>query len=231
MIAGGAAAVLVAAIVAVVLVVSGGGSSSPSASASDRNAPADLVKAANDVGFHPNTEAGVGEVEDKPASAGTAPTTDLLPAGTKAPDFTLKTPEGKTYSLKQFRGKTVLLEFFATWCPHCDAEAPYLKKLDRKLPNAKFQFIGINADGEDAASVYAYHRYFDLPFPSLLDPSAQPGSFHAPGAAGPVTTQYRVGSFPTFYVIDPTGTITFRTDGEQPNALLERELRAASQPG
>jgi hypothetical protein len=43
-----------------------------------------------------------------------------------------------------------------------------------------------------------------------------------------VTTQYRVQAFPTFYVVDPRGGISWRSDGEQPNALLERELRKAA---
>jgi hypothetical protein len=85
----------------------------------------------------------------------------------------------------------------------------------------------MNADGEDAASVFAYHRYFGLGFPALLDPSANPGSFHDPGAAGRVTTTYRVRSFPTFYVLDPKGVIRWASDGEQPDALLRQELRHA----
>ena len=198
------------------------------ASAGDRSAPQSLIKAAQKVGFSPNTESGVGEIESQPASAATPTTTDLLPVGSLAPDFALKTPQGETVKLSQFRGKAVLLEFFATWCPHCDAEAPHLRALYASLPKKRVAFVSVNADGEDPASVYAYHSYFGLQFPSLLDPSSAPGSFHMPGSAGPVSTSYRVQGYPTFYVLDPKGRITWRSDQEQPDALLRQELLKAA---
>ena len=76
--------------------------------------------------------------------------------------------------------------------------------------------------------MFAFHRYYGLPYPALVDPSAQPGTFDSPGAAGPVTTKYKVAAFPTFYVIDPQGRITWADDGEQPDALLRQELRQAA---
>jgi peroxiredoxin len=148
--------------------------------------------------------------------------------GTRAPGFTLRTPEGKTVRLGDYRGKAVLVEFFATWCPHCAAATPWVRELFAGLPASKYAWLSVNADGEDAASVYAYHRYFGIDSPALLDPSSQPGTFRSPGAAGPVTTRYRIQAFPTFYVVDTRGRISWRSDGEQPNALLERELRKAA---
>jgi peroxiredoxin len=202
-------------------------SAAPSAAESD--APSALVRAADAVGFRPNVEPGTGEVERLPASAAKPPSNpDLLPVGTRAPTFTLKTPTGETVELGDYRGKAVLLEFFATWCPHCAAATPFVRELFATLPPSKYAWLSVNGDGEDAASVYAYHRYFGIDSPALLDPSAQPGTFRRRGAAGPVTTRYRVQAFPTFYVVDAGGRVAWRSDGEQPNALLERELRKAA---
>lgn len=198
----------------------------------DRNAPAALVRAANAVRFSPNTEPGVGVIESEPASAArTATNSDLLPVGVTAPPFTLRTPTGKSVSLRQLRGKAVLLEFFATWCPHCAAEAPHLAKLARRLPQAGYAVVAVNADSEDAASVFAFHRYFGLPFAAVLDPGGTAGTYHQPGTPGRVSRLYHVKGFPTFYVLDPHGRVAWRSDGEQPDALLLDQLRLAQRHG
>jgi len=197
----------------------------------DRDAPASLITAAAKIGFRPNVEDGVGVIENEPASSALPPINpDLLAVGSIAPGFRLRTPQGQTFSLAQERGSAVLVEFFATWCPHCDAEAPHLRDLYAALRDSgtHVEFLAINADGETAPSVYAYHRYFGLPFPALLDPSAVPGSWTSPGDAGPVTTAYHVANYPTLYVLDPRGVIVWRSDGEQPDALLRDELLRAA---
>jgi len=152
----------------------------------------------------------------------------LLPVGSVAPAFRLRTPAGAPLSLASLRGKTVLLELFATWCPHCTAEAPHLKAMYAKLPHDRYAFVSVNADSEDAASVLAYHIWFGLPFPALLDPGTDPGTFHKAGSPGPVSKQYKVKLYPTFYVIDPAGKVAWSANGEQPDALLLQELRQAS---
>lgn len=86
----------------------------------------------------------------------------------------------------------------------------------------------MNADGETAPSVYAFHRYYGLQYPALLDPSTHPGSFTSPGSAGTVTNEYRVLSYPTFYVLDRQGKIVWRSDDEQQDALIRQELVSAA---
>jgi len=231
LIATGALVVVVAIVVGVLLATR----SSPSTpgpaklTGADRNAPASLVSDADKVGFKPTTEPGVGELESRPASAAPRPQSQsLLAVGAQAPPFTLKTPQGKNVSLASLRGKAVLLELFATWCPHCNAEAPHLRTLASQLAGPKIAFLSINGDGETAPSVYAYHRYWGLPFPALLDPSSQPGSFSSPGGSGKVSLAYGLQNFPTFYVIDPKGRIAWRSDGEQPDAALRQQLQKAA---
>jgi peroxiredoxin len=193
--------------------------------AADQNAPPALIKAANAIGFHTSTEPGVGLVESQLAdSVSQTSSPNLLKPGTTAPAFTLKTPQGDTVSLSDFRGKAVLLELFATWCPHCQAEAPHLAKLAQALAPDGVAFVSVNGDSEDAASVFAFHRYFALPYPALLDQGKPSGSFTKVGASGPVSSAYRLRSFPTFYVITPDGKVAWAHEGEQPDALLRQLL-------
>src|SRR4051812_6011431 len=73
--------------------------------AEDLAAPAALKRAAAALGFKPRTEPGVGSIEDNPASDAPDPSSDLLAVGSKAPLFTLKTPDGKSVSLASLAGK------------------------------------------------------------------------------------------------------------------------------
>jgi len=193
----------------------------------DRNASAALIRAAERVNFHPPKLDGVGKVEDDPPSAAKILTKGLLPIGAQAPDFTLRTPTGTRVSLRDLRGKAVLLELFATWCPHCNAEAPHLKQLYAKLPRSKVAFVSIDGNSDDAPSVLAYHIWYGLPFPAVLDQAGRTVTYPEHGPIGPVSRKYGVSLWPTFYVVDPQGRVAWRSAGEQPDALLERELRRA----
>lgn len=189
---------------------------------------AGLISAARAIGFRPTLEAGIGQVEDLPANA-VSPGEDsyLLPVGSRAPSFRLETPVGKVVDLTQLRGKAVLIEFYATWCPHCQAETPHLVRLSKSLAPSRYAIIAVNGDGETAPSLYAFDRFFHVPYPTLLDPSDRAGSFHTPGSPGRTTREYGVRFFPTFYVVAPGGRIAWRGDKELPDALLLRELRGA----
>jgi peroxiredoxin len=193
----------------------------------DRNASVALIRAAEALNFHPPGLDGVGKIESRPASAAKILTKGLLPIGAQAPDFTLHTPTRTPVSLRDLRGKAVLLELFATWCPHCNAEAPHLKELYAKLPRSKVAFVSIDGNSDDAASALAYHIWYGLPFPALLDQAGRTVTYPEHGPIGPVSRKYGVSLWPTFYVLDPRGRVTWRSAGEQPDALLERELRHA----
>jgi peroxiredoxin len=202
------------------------------AAAELHSAESDLAKAADAVGFHPTTDKSVGIVETLPADTTLLPPSkSMLPVGQMAPDFSLATPQGETVKLSAYRGKTVLLEFFATWCPHCQAEAEHLRRLYETLPKDNFAFLSVNADGEDPGSLYAYDRFFSVDWPLLLDPATPAGSFQKAGGAGAVTRAYGVALYPTFYIIDPKGRVHWRNDREQPDLLLIEQLQNAANIG
>jgi thiol-disulfide isomerase/thioredoxin len=232
-------ALMLAALVVVVLVVgavlAGSKSHSPirtvTIPAADRSAPPSLLRAAESVGFEPVGEPGAGEVESRPLSEVPPSATGLLAPGMQAPAFTLETPPGPKVSLASLRGKVVLLEFFATWCPHCAAEAPHLKTIYAALPHSRYAFVAVNADSETAPSVLAYHIYFGFPFPAVLDPGGKSGSFHHHGSRGTVSLAYRVPSYPTFYVLDGKGRVAWAGTGEQPDGVLSAELHRAAAAG
>lgn len=223
-------AVLALAVVATVVTISllnqPASAEEPAPTADSRAA---LDRAAAAIRFRPEVTAGVGLVEALPADTRLCPDSPtLLPVGAVAPEFSLKGPTGETVRLSDYRGKAVLLEFFATWCPHCQAEAPHLVRIHANLDPERFAIISINGNSEDAASVHAYDRYYGIPFPTLLDPGGTPGSYYQAGGAGVVSRAYRIAEFPTFYVIDPDGRITWSGDSEQPNAKLIQELERAA---
>jgi peroxiredoxin len=209
---------------------SGAGAAAPALSDAAASPSDPIERAIAAVGFH-STMAGasVGYVENLPdASQLLPPSSSLLPVGAVAPSFDLATPTGLHVRLSDYKGKTVLLEFFATWCPHCQAEAQHLLRMQGKLDASKTVFLGINADSEDAASVLAFDRYFGIPYPTLLDQGGRPGSFSQAGGEGPVTRQYGVYYYPTFFIVSPQGRIAWRGDREQPDAVLLKELAGAS---
>jgi len=69
-----------------------------------------------------------------------------LAVGSKAPDFTLETPEGKEVSLSSFKGKNVLIDFWASWCAPCRAENPNMVKLYKKFKDKNFTILGVSLD-------------------------------------------------------------------------------------
>ena len=71
--------------------------------------------------------------------------------GSIAPDFTINDVNGKPYTLSQFKGKYVLVDFWASWCAPCRAESPYLRAAYKKFSNKNFTIIGVSLDDDKAA--------------------------------------------------------------------------------
>jgi peroxiredoxin len=145
----------------------------------------------------------------------------LLRVGAVAPAFTLRSPSGAATSLAALRGKPVLLEFCATWSSPCAVETTALNAVAGTV-------VSIDGDSENAASVENFVRIRHIRFPMLLDPGSTTVSFPTRGPRGPVTGLYRVTEFPTYYVLDAKGDVVWRAVGNEPAAVLARELRLAA---
>jgi len=119
----------------------------------------------------------------------------------RAPDFTIKDLAGKNISLSAFKGKVVLLNFWATWCPPCRAEMPALNKLYREKKNRGLEIIAVSTD-RSVSSVKDFLEKHKVDFPILFDEDHTAAKL------------YRVFSMPTTFLIDRNGTIVEKFYGE-----------------
>lgn len=114
--------------------------------------------------------------------------------GHAAPAFSLVNLDGETVSLADFRGKKVLLNFWATWCPPCQAEVPELVSMYAELQQAGYEIIAVDVL-EDSETVAGFVQEKGMAFPVLLDTSGQVGR------------AYQVSGIPTSFFIDEEGIV------------------------
>lgn len=117
-----------------------------------------------------------------------------LSTGKAAPNFTLPTLDGKSFSLKQ-PGKVVLLDIWATWCPPCRAEIPYLVKLAKKYADKDVVLVGVAID-ERKSDVASFAKQKGINYTVALDPGAQS-----------LGQRYQLRGIPATYIIDKEGII------------------------
>ncbi|GGE83749.1 peroxiredoxin family protein [Priestia taiwanensis] len=123
-----------------------------------------------------------------------------LNVGDIAPDFQLQTLDGKTAKLSDYRGKRVMVNFWATWCPPCRAEMPDMVKLYEEQ-NVMILAVNLTQTEPGTQAVQSFVNEFGLPFPILLDEEIN------------VATQYEVRPIPTSYMIDSQGIIHYKALG------------------
>jgi len=134
--------------------------------------------------------------------------------GAVAPDFTLPDTGGNPVNLREFQGKVIIVDFWATWCGPCRALMPHLQKMYLNWEKRGLVLLGLDV-GEDAATVENFARSQGVHFPLLI------------GAEPDVSTRYFVEAYPSTFVIDRLGHIVYRDLGGGDVAKLQAAVDKA----
>jgi len=127
---------------------------------------------------------------------------DLKPwTGGKTPGLVLKDLKGATIDLADYRGKVVLLNFWATWCEPCRDEMPSMQELKRKLAGRPFEVLAVNL-AESETKVADFVRRFPVDFTIPLDRNSA------------ARRDWNVKVLPTSFVIAPDGSVRYTVVGE-----------------
>ena len=133
-----------------------------------------------------------------------------------APDFTLKTFEGTTISLRALRGNPVVLNFWASWCPPCRLEAPLLERVWRVNKKRGVAFIGVDLQDREEDAL-RFIREFDITYPNAPDPT------------GEVSISYGVSGLPVTFFVSREGQILRRWVGALEKKVLVRFIEEIMQ--
>lgn len=146
--------------------------------------------------------------------AGTSTNTSAPQAGFSAPDFTLQTLNGESYTLSELRGQAVLVNLWATWCPPCRAEMPAIEKIYQEYKDQGFIVLAIDMTyQDDSFAVVPFTQKYGLTFPILLEET------------GDVASAYQLRSLPSSYFINRAGVISeVVIGGPMSEALLRTRI-------
>jgi|CZKL01.1.fsa_nt_gi cytochrome c biogenesis protein CcmG/thiol:disulfide interchange protein DsbE len=161
------------------------------------------------------------------AAAGDSPQYRSPLVGKSAPDFALQDLSGKKVSPSSFKGKAVLLNFWATWCAPCKLETPWLVELRNQYAAQGFEVLGVSTEGDDlkqddkegwARDKTAIQKFVQLekvPYPMLMDGDSISNSYGG------------LDSMPTSFFIDRNGTVVAAQLGLTSKDDIESNIRKA----
>jgi peroxiredoxin len=129
--------------------------------------------------------------------------------GEPAPDFTFKDSAGTQYSLSDFKGKVVLVNFWATWCPPCKDEMPSMEILQRRMEKSPFVILALSVDDSWApVNRFMKENGFNLPIYEDFDKK--------------ISTLYGTHMYPETYILDKKGKVAYKVVG--PTDWLSSEM-------
>ncbi len=129
-------------------------------------------------------------------------------------NFTLKSTDGKDVSLADYRGKVVLVDFWATWCPPCRKGIPDLVELQKQYGD-KFVVIGITLDREKTLKdVVPFVESYKINYPVVYGTDEVVNHFGG------------VEAIPTAFMLDQNGKVVSKHVGLQPKSVIEEEIKA-----
>jgi peroxiredoxin len=131
----------------------------------------------------------------------TLETTSPIQPGVEAPYFTFPDLNGEAVSLAAYRGKVVLLNIWATWCPPCRQEMPSMQRFYEKFKGENFEILAVSIDSGGREAVAPFMQKMNLTFPALLDPGET------------IRPLYRITGVPESFIIDKKGIVVEKIIG------------------
>ncbi|WP_261134217.1 peroxiredoxin [Bacillus sp. Marseille-Q3570] len=140
--------------------------------------------------------------------------------GNIAPDFTLETMDGQSVKLSDFKGKNIIVNFWATWCPPCRAEMPEMQEYYEANKDKDFVILAVNMTKTEKSQMDVkqfVEEDFELTFPVVMDLKHK------------VTNTYEVTGYPTSYFIDKEGVIQYKVVGAMNQDVIKRQIAMMNQ--